>query len=57
MERDPTDMSEHDWNVVLLNNSLLHGMVFDPESKTLQPARLPGESNLKHEYLSGRPDL
>ena len=56
-ESDPTDMSEHDWNVVMLNNSLLHGMVFDPESKTLQPAREPGKSNLKHGCLSGRPAL
>ena len=56
-KRDPTDMSEHDWNVVMLNNSLLHGMVYDPESKTLQPAREPGMSNLKHGCLSDSPDL
>ena len=46
-EREPANMSEHDWNVVMLNNALLHGMVYDPESKTLQPAREPGKSNLK----------
>ena len=42
-------MSEHDWNVVMLNNSLLHGMVYDPESKTLQPAREPGKFKITQE--------
>ncbi|KDR74276.1 hypothetical protein GALMADRAFT_227357 [Galerina marginata CBS 339.88] len=41
LQTEPADMSEHDWNVVMLNNSLLHGMVYDPESKSLQPAREP----------------
>ena len=50
-------MSKHDWNVVMLNNSLLHGMVYDPESKTLQPAREPGKSNMKQGCLSDRPDI
>ena len=54
LQREPADMSEHDWNVVMLNNSLLHGMVYDPESKSLQPARDPGKSNLKHGCLSYR---
>jgi hypothetical protein len=36
-------MTEHEWNVVFLNNSLLHGLIFDPESKTFKPAREPGK--------------
>ena len=44
-KREPADMSEHDWNVVMLNNFLLHGMVYVPESKSLRPAREPGKSN------------
>lgn len=42
-KRQPAEMTEHDWNVVLLNNSLLHGLIFDPESKTFKPAREPGK--------------
>ena len=56
-EREPTDISEHDWNVVMLNNFLLHGIVFDPESKTLQPAREPGKSNLMLGCLKDRSNL
>ncbi|KAJ7224646.1 hypothetical protein GGX14DRAFT_651261 [Mycena pura] len=41
LQTEPADMSEHDWNVVMLNNSLLHGMVYDPDSKSLRPAREP----------------
>lgn len=41
LQTEPADMSEHDWNVVMLNNSLLHGMVYDPDSKSLRQAREP----------------
>ncbi|KAF7984830.1 hypothetical protein HWV62_10767 [Athelia sp. TMB] len=45
----PADMTADDWNVVLLTNSLLNGLAFDPKRKTLKIAREPA-FQLKYSY-------
>ncbi|KAF7979542.1 hypothetical protein HWV62_42138 [Athelia sp. TMB] len=45
----PADMTADDWNVVLLTNSLLNGLTFDPKRKTLKIAREPA-FQLKYSY-------
>ncbi|KAF8635084.1 hypothetical protein AX17_004033, partial [Amanita inopinata Kibby_2008] len=45
----PADMTGDDWNLVMLTNSLLHGLIFDPKTKTMVVAREPA-FQLKHSY-------
>jgi len=43
LQRHPADMTADDWNLVMLTNSLLNGLIFDPKRKTLKIAREPGK--------------
>jgi hypothetical protein len=43
MDRHPATMTEQQWNYVMITNSLLHALVFDRTTYTLQKARESGE--------------